>query len=136
MCGQGRGMGGCEDQVVIAEDMPCVAFCMLSPKDERPRRIGQASKHLGGKRVPTQMQVSACNSLRNRERGVEKQYARVCPTGKIAGCGGTSDVVVKLPKDVSERLWQGRAGGHRKRQAVGVARRRIWILAKYDRTGD
>lgn len=57
--------------MVIAQDVPRVTFCMLSPKDERPRRIGQASKHLGDKRVPTQMQVSPCNSLRNRERGVE-----------------------------------------------------------------
>ena len=95
-------MGGCEDKVVIALDMPCVTFCMLSPKNECPRRIGQSSKNLGGKRVPTQMQMPACISLRNRERGVEKQYARVCPTDKIAGCGRTSNIVVKLPKDVSE----------------------------------
>lgn len=88
--------------MVIALDVPRVTFRMPSPKDERPRRVGQASKHLGDKRVPTQMQMSPCNSLRDRERGVEKQYARVRPTGKIAGCGGTSDIVVKLPKDVSE----------------------------------
>ena len=127
-------MGGLEDQMVIALDMPCVAFCMPSPKDECPRRSGQLSKHLGGKRVPTQMQMPAGISLRNRERGVEEQYARIRPTGEIARCGRTPDVVVKLTKDVSERLWQGRASGYRKRQPVGMAERRIRILAEYDHT--
>lgn len=95
-------MGGCQDQVVIALDKACVTFCMLSPKNECPRRIGKSLKHLGGKRVPTQMQVPACISFRNRERGVEEQDARIRPAGEISGCGRSSDVVVKLPKDVPE----------------------------------
>lgn len=95
-------MGGCDDQVVIPLDMRCVTLRVFPPKNECPRRIGQSSKHLGGKRVPTQVQVAAGTSLRNRERGVEEQDARICPTGKIAGCRRTSDIVVKLPKDVSE----------------------------------
>ena len=95
-------MGGCEDQVVITFNMPCVTLCMLSPKNECPRRIRKSLHHLGGKRVPTQMQVPASISLRYCERGVEEQYARICPAGKIAACGRSSDVVFKLPKDVSE----------------------------------
>ncbi len=95
-------MGGLEDQVVIAHYMPCVTFCMPSPKDECPRRIGKPLKHLRGKRVPTQIQVAARIPLRNRECGVEEQYARIRPAGEIPGCRTTSDIVVKLAKDVSE----------------------------------
>lgn len=95
-------MGGCEDQMVIALDMSCVTFCMLSPKNECPRRIGEPSQHLGGKRIPTQVQVPACTAFRNRECGVEEQNARIRPTGKIARCGRASDIVVKLAEDVSE----------------------------------
>ncbi len=95
-------MGGCEDQVVVAPDVPCVTFRMLSPEDERPGRIGESLKHLGGKRVPTQVQVAACISLRNSERGVEEQHARIRPTGEIPSRGRSSDVVVKLAKDVFE----------------------------------
>ena len=95
-------MGGCEDQVVISLDMPCVTHRMLSPKDKRSRRIRKSLKHLGGKRIPAQVQVAACISLRNRECGVEEQYARIRPAGEIPGCGRLSDVVVKLAKDVPE----------------------------------
>ena len=88
--------------MVIALDVPCVTFCMPAPKDECPRRSGQFSQHLGGKRVPAQMQVAAGISLRNRERGVEEQYARIRPACEIACRGSTPNVVVKLAKDVSE----------------------------------
>ena len=57
---------------------------------------------LGGKRIPTQMQMAACTPLRNRECGVEEQYARIRPASKIAHCGRASDIVVKLAEDVSE----------------------------------
>ncbi len=95
-------MGRLEDQMVTALDVFRVSFRVLSPKDECPRRTGKSLKHLGGKRIPTQMQMPACISLRNRKCGVEEQYARIRPAGKIARCGGASDIVVKLAEDVPE----------------------------------
>ena len=125
-------MGACDDRCVIEE--PGRGLCVLPPQDRHHRLIRPCSYRCDrcfGEFLPAVTPVASWLSLLDGEHTIQQKHTLGSPRREIAAAGCcNAEIGREFGVDVGETSGNGSdVRGDGKRQANGVPRCRVWVLA-------
>ena len=133
--GEWRGVHRFQNQVLEGVNQSLFGNGIVTPKDEDEvlAMLRKGADGGVGELFPAVTRVRGGLSGTHRQRGVEQQHPFPRPLLEVARTRhGHAEVVVQLLEDVLQAGREGHAIGHREREAVGLSRTVVRVLAQDD----
>ena len=132
---EGRRVGGCQHQVLLAVDECTLLLGIGTPKDEHQvlPLVGQCTDGCVGKFLPTLALVRACLVSTYGECGVQHQHALFSPSGEVSARRNlNAEVALDFLEDILKGGWKGHAVVHREAKPVCLSGAMIGVLPDDD----